>query len=161
MSIERLRAIHAEMGTIIASMGGGGTVATNGSGPIADDRELDSQYGNPEVRFDPKRWTGASYKGRKYSECPSDFLETLASFLDWSAGKDEASGDPELVKKAGYRRRDSSRARGWARRNAGKTPAPARGSGLDGIPDTGDDEPPPTFTGETGAGGDDGDGIPF
>lgn len=97
-------------------------------GAVADDRDLDSQYGDPEVRFDPKRWDGPSYVGKRYSECPSDYLDTLAGFLDWSAGKDESSGDEKKVKNASYRRRDAARARGWSRRNAGQRaePPPSR-----------------------------------
>jgi hypothetical protein len=145
MSIERLTQLHAEMGRIIAGMGGGASPG----GAVASDRDLDSQYGDPEVRFDPKRWTGESWKGAKFSECPPAFLECLAEFFDWSAGKDEASGDPDLVKKAGYRRKDAARARGWARRNASKPQQPRQAAGLDGLPDT------PT------GGGDADDDIPF
>lgn len=88
---------------------------------IAPDSDLDGQYGDPEVRADSPQWIkqgGDSYKGMRYSLCPPDYLEALASFMDWQAGKDEATGDPEKLKYAGYKRRDASRARGWAKRNA-------------------------------------------
>lgn len=97
---------------------------------VADDADLDSQYGNPEVRSDPKRWQGESMKGRLFSECSSEYLGMLAGLLDWQAQKDEeknnvsSSGKPT----APYKRRDAARARGWAKRNEGKTvvtkPAP-------------------------------------
>jgi hypothetical protein len=93
--------------------------------PVADDADLDGEWGAPAVRKDPKRWTGASYVGKKYSECPSDYLLQLAGLLDWQAGKDEEKGDTDSLKYAGYKRRDAARARGWAKRNAGKTFAPA------------------------------------
>lgn len=98
-------------------------LASGATSAVADDSDLDSQWGNPTVHKDPTLWIrggGASYVGRKYSECPSDYLLALAAFFDWQAGKDEATGDPEKLKYAGYKRRDSSRARGWAKRNAGK-----------------------------------------
>jgi hypothetical protein len=91
---------------------------------IAPDSDLDSQWGDPEVRKDSPQWIkmgGASYVGRKFSECPSDYLEALASFFDWKAGKDEAEGTPEKLKYAGYARKDAARARGHAKRNEGKT----------------------------------------
>lgn len=80
---------------------------------IADDADLDSQYGDPVIRRDPKRWTGESYVGSKFSETTPEYLEEVASFKDWQAGKDAAAGD---TKKAGYNRKDAARARGWAKR---------------------------------------------
>lgn len=56
---------------------------------IASDAELDSQYGNPEIRKDPPRWTGQSYAGARMSECPTDYLLNLAGFFDWKAQKDD------------------------------------------------------------------------
>lgn len=91
---------------------------------VAPDFDLDGQWGDPEVRKDSPQWIkngGASYVGRKFSECPSDYLEALAAFFDWKAGKDEATGEPEKLKYAGYARKDAARARGWAKRNKGKT----------------------------------------
>jgi hypothetical protein len=87
---------------------------------IAPDSDLDSQWGDPEVRKDSPQWLkmgGESYVGRRFSECPPDYLEALASFFDWKAGKDEAEGTPEKLKYAGYARKDAARARGWAKRD--------------------------------------------
>lgn len=84
---------------------------------VATDEDLDGPYGNPEVRFDPKRWKGPSYVGQKFSDCPSDYLECFADFADWLADKRRQEGDE---KKAGYAARDASRARGWAKRNNGQ-----------------------------------------
>lgn len=94
---------------------------------VASDFDLDSQYGNPEVRKDSPQWLklgGASYVGRRFSECPADYLESLASFFEWKAGKDEAEGTPEKLKYAGYARKDAGRARGWAKRNRENPPQP-------------------------------------
>lgn len=109
--------------------------------PIADDRDLDSQYGDPEVRRDPKDWTGASCVGLRYSQCPPEFLDMLAGLLDWqsrkSAEKNEmtANGKP----RADYLARDAARARGHAARlrakPAGRKPPPRQPPP--------DDEPPP------------------
>lgn len=92
---------------------------------VADDADLDGEWGAPAVRKDPKRWTGPSYVGKKYSECPSDYLLQLAGLLDWQAAKDKEKGDTDSLKYAGYKERDAARARGWAARNKGKTFAPA------------------------------------
>lgn len=86
------------------------------AGALADAADLDGQYGDPQVRKDPPRWSGASYAGKHYSECPPEYLETLAGLLDWQAGKDMEKGDEQSVKYAGYKRKDAARARGWAKR---------------------------------------------
>ncbi len=86
---------------------------------IASDRDLDSQYGNPEVKAkDPRDWTGDTMKGYRFSECPVEYLHLVADRLDYFAGREE---DP---KKARYNRLDASRARGWAQRltNGWKAP---------------------------------------
>lgn len=88
---------------------------------VASDSDLDSQYGNPEVRVDLKRWPKQSYKGRKYSECDPEFLDMLADFLDWSAGEskkkiDAGSQDSNEIKRAKFGPIDAARARGWAAR---------------------------------------------
>lgn len=87
------------------------------SGPrIADDRDLDSKYGDPAVKFNPKDWSGESFKGSPMSLCPPDFLDQLAESFDYFAEKNAGvlttSGQP----KAEFDRRAARRARGWARR---------------------------------------------
>jgi hypothetical protein len=80
---------------------------------VADDRDLDSQHGNGPVTFEPRDWSGEPCKGRPYSECPAPFLDMLAEVYDYFAEKADAEGD---AKKAGYKRKDAARARGWAKR---------------------------------------------
>jgi hypothetical protein len=87
---------------------------------IAPDSDLDSQYGDPIIKAkDPRDWTGPSMKGRRFSECSSEYLELVAKRLDFFAeqsekeGKLASNGKPE----APYRRRDAARARGWAKRH--------------------------------------------
>lgn len=94
---------------------------------VADDRDLDGAHGNPEIRAkDPRDWSGPPMKGRRFSECPADYLEMVAERFDYFAGKND---DP---KKAAYERLDAARARGWAKRvREGKVPVGAgAGAGM-------------------------------
>jgi len=130
----------------------GAPAATAPAGPatsiIASDSELDSQYGDPEVRKDPPKWDGAIYAGHRYSQTTPEYLDSLAGFFDWKAGKyDEAAnaapGTPEAeakVKYARYARKDAARARGWAKRlRAGWKPAAANEGGGDDFTDDADE----------------------
>lgn len=88
-----------------------------GSGAIASDAEMAGKYGDPEVRFDPRDWSGESFKRSKFSECPADYLDLLAVVLDGFA---EQESD---AKKKTYKLRDARLARGWAaRKRAGWRP---------------------------------------
>lgn len=80
---------------------------------VAPDSDLDSQYGDERIKFDPRDWKGSSMKGATMSECPPEYLESLATSFDWFARKNADNGDS---KKAGYDKRSAARARGWARR---------------------------------------------
>lgn len=93
---------------------------------VADDRDLDSQYGNPEVKFNPRDWTGPSFKGARMSECDPTFLLMLADTFDYFADKAEENDERTSGGKAvaPYKRKDAARARGWAKRiQDGKVPA--------------------------------------
>lgn len=84
---------------------------------VASDRELDGQHGDPVLRFTVRDWTGPTYKGRRFSECPADLLDMIAASLDYFAMKAEESGEQYRGKSvAPYKRADAARARGWARR---------------------------------------------
>lgn len=109
----QLDRIEAKLDQLLAAKSAARPASFGGVAPASD---LDGEWGNPEVRKDPPRWDGPSFAGRKYSECPADFLESLAGFLDWAAGKDEETGDAQKLKYAGYKRKDAARARGWAAR---------------------------------------------
>ena len=89
-------------------------------GTVADDGDLDGQWGDPVVRKDPPRWKGQSWVGSTYSACPSDFLTDLAGFLDWCSKKEATT--PGKEKYSAYSAKDAARARGWAKRNAGQLP---------------------------------------
>jgi len=99
-----------------------------GGGEVASDRDLDGPHGNQAVRKDPKRWNverDGSYVGCKWSECPPEYLETLAGFKDWQAQQDDKKGDEDSKRKASFSRLDAKRMRGWAQRlrNGWKAPA--------------------------------------
>lgn len=94
--------------------------------PIADDRDLDSQWGDPIVKFNPRDWTGDDCKGRHLSECPAAFLDLLASTFDYFAMKAEENDERTDAGKpvAQYKHKDAARARGWAKRvRDGRVPA--------------------------------------
>ena len=122
-----------------ATSGGGGGQSDRVQ--AASDADLDGQHGNPEVRYDPKdkHWSGASYVGRRFSECPADYLDAMAKSLEASAyglekGAEEDPTDAEAKrKKARFKRLDAARAKGWAARvRAGRvshTMVPARSDG--------------------------------
>lgn len=84
----------------------------------ADDRDLDGKWGDPEVRFEPRDWTGDRCKGRKFSQCPAPFLDLMAEALDYFAAqsdaKDEKTDKGKRVSE--FKRADAARARGWAKR---------------------------------------------
>lgn len=96
--------------------------------PVASDRDLDGRYGNPQVKFMPRDWTGPSFVGRPMSECPADLLDLLAETFEYFARKSDEAG--ELTNKnkpvGDYKRQDAARARGWAKRiRDGKVPPPS------------------------------------
>ena len=141
----RLAAIEARLAALEA-----GVPAAKATSGIADDAELDSPFGDPLVKKDPKRWLeqgGESYAGSHMSQCPSDYLRMLASLFDWMADKDEEKGKTyknrkgEDVPTAPLNRRAAAKARGWARRNEGKTAAPVRAQAAQ-VSATADDEIP-------------------
>lgn len=97
---------------------------------VADDRDLDGQYGDPVLKFTPRDWTGDPYKDRKFSECPADLLDLVAETLDYFAKKAEEKGEKTSGGKdvAPFKRLDAARARGWAARvRAGRVPVTTGG----------------------------------
>ena len=104
--------------------------AAQATAAVADASDLDSQWGDPEVKRDPPSWTkkgGPPVAPRAMSQGPADWLDAVASFYDWQAGKDDETRKTytnkkgEEVETAPFKRRDAARARGWsARVRAGK-----------------------------------------
>ena len=118
-AIDLLKSIDASLKTLVRRLppapaqGGGGSCA------VASDADLDGKYGDPEVKAkDPRDWLGPTMKGRRFSECPPDYLDMVASRLDYFAeradedGKTATNGKPV----GHYNRLDAARARGWAKR---------------------------------------------
>lgn len=118
--LDVLRSIDASLKTLVAlsQKRQAQTQAAASRNVVATDRDLDGKYGNPEIKFNPRDWTGPSCKGRRMSECPADFLELVAETFDYFARqadeKDERTDSGKPV--AGYKRADAARARGWAKR---------------------------------------------
>ena len=85
---------------------------------IASDKDLDGKYGDPKVTFDPRDWTGPSFKGCNLSQCPAEFLDLLAETYAYFALKNETAGavTDKGKPKAEFDRRSEGRARGWAKR---------------------------------------------
>src|SRR5579859_8084351 len=62
--------------------------AANGAARIATDSEIDDpEWGDKEIRKDPPRWKGESFKGQRWSQTTPEYLDALAGFLDWASGK--------------------------------------------------------------------------
>ena len=123
-AIDLLRSIDASLKLLVEVAATTTPQKTGGQSDVASDRDLDGQYGDPEVRYTVSRWDGEQHKGQKFSECPADFLGALASLLDWTA--DQAEDENKMTNAgkpvAPYRRMDAARARGWAKRNRAKPP---------------------------------------
>lgn len=86
---------------------------------VANDADLDSQWGDPIVRAkDPRDWSKESQIGKPFSECPPEYLDLVAARLDYFAERAEAEGTLTTTGKpvAPFNRRDAARARGWAAR---------------------------------------------
>ena len=108
------------------------TSAPAKSEAVASDRDLDGKYGDPEVKFDPRDWSGDSCKGLHMSACPAEFLDLLAETFDYFAQKAEDAKEVTSSGKAvaPYKRADAARARGWAKRiRSGPTKASGRPDG--------------------------------
>ena len=98
--------------------------AAANSPAIADDKDLDSQYGDETVKFSPKDWSGDSIKGLTMSRCPPAALDLLANAFDYFAKRNEGQLTDKRKPKSDYDRRSAARARGWAKRlRAGWKPA--------------------------------------
>lgn len=95
--------------------------------PVADDAELDGQYGDPTVRKMPsdKYWKGEDFTGQPLSACPPEFLDAYAKYKTACAFMSAKDPDEKKQKYAEYDRRDAARARGWARRARAAAEEPA------------------------------------
>ena len=123
-AVELLRSIDASLKLLIRF------ASANAPKLVADDTDLDGKYGDPLMRFLPRDWAGADYKGRHFSECPAELLEMAAETFDYFARQAEEKNEVTDKGKpvAQYKRLDAARARGWAKRiREGRAPTPAIG----------------------------------
>jgi hypothetical protein len=161
----RVQALETTIAALKAVFVGGSAGVGGAGGEVATDRELDSQYGDEQVRKSPKKWLengGHDYKGYKLSQCPADFLEEFASLQDWMASKDDESGKMYQPKggKAPYPmsrfgRKTARLARGWAKRiREGWKPKALAPMGAES-------KEPDAFAQNGGSFGDDDGGDPF
>lgn len=124
---DRLDRIERKLDTLLAALktNSAQRPSVNGAGAPAAaqdiDADIDGPRGDPEVRFMPKRWTGADCKGMKFSACEPDFLDMLADAYEWFAQRDDESGavDKNGTPKSRWSRLDAARARAWASRLRG------------------------------------------
>jgi hypothetical protein len=134
---EQLDRIERQLAAIAAHLGIGAKPAAGAfraAAQVATDSDLDGQYGNPEIRRDPKDWKGESFVGRCFSDCPAEYLDLVANLNDWRAKKDDEAGAAGEVnsknkpKDGHFARLDAARARGWAARarSAPRPKAPPR-----------------------------------
>ena len=144
--LQVLLSIEALLQRLVAVAGSGArpqaSAATTGT--VAPDRDLDGKYGNPIIKAkDPRDWTGPTMKGRRFSDCPADYLDLVAARLDYFADQAEAEGKLTTNGKpvAPYNRADAARARGWAKRIRSGVHTP--GAVSSGPPDE-DWGPPPS-----------------
>lgn len=130
--------ILSTLRAIQASLAAGSSSGASGSAgaDVATDAEMDGPYGDPAIKSDPKRWEGPSFAGCNYSECPPDYLDVVAGFKDWQAGKDDAAKavDNKNRPKSQWARKDAKLARGWAARKRAGWQAPTRAAQPAGEP---------------------------
>lgn len=111
---DKLAAIESKLDKVLKA-----TLSQSG-GEVADDRDLDSEWGDPVIKFDLREtdWQGASMEGKRFSQCPVEWLDAKAksdaSYAEYLRGPKK--GTDEDLKKATYREKDAARARGWAKR---------------------------------------------
>ena len=85
---------------------------------IADTSELDSDFGDPVIKWDPKKWVHPSRVGSSFSHCTPEELDDIAADRDRYAayldqkGEVDAKGRP----KSYFAKKDARLARGWAAR---------------------------------------------
>ncbi len=75
--------------------------------------DIDGRYGDPVIKFDPKRWNGDSFVGKKLSQCSIEYLEVFAEFKEWAAANPLEGKEPKYVE---YDRKDGLLARAWIER---------------------------------------------
>jgi hypothetical protein len=123
---DRLDRLEQKLDAILTALktsGGGARSASASAGGGQElDADIDGPRGDPEVRFVPKRWTGADHKGRTFSASEPEFLDMLADAYDWFAQRDDEQNavDKNGGPKSKWSRLDAARARAWSARLRGQ-----------------------------------------
>lgn len=81
------------------------------TGLYASDDEIE-RNNKDTVKFDPKRWTGPSHKGKRWRDCSPEFLDVYAEAIQYSADHPK----PDRTKYVDFDKRDARHLRSWARR---------------------------------------------
>lgn len=108
--MDRLTVIEARLSARTTSS------AAHAAAPVVN---IDGEYGDPVVKWPTNKWNGPSMDGRKFSECPAEFLLLEADWLE-QKGRNPRAGKEQ------YAPRDlenAAKARAWAARNAANPPA--------------------------------------
>lgn len=129
-----LRSIDASLKTLVGvSRAGRPQAPADGPAPA---RDLDGPYGDPIVKArDPKDWTGEPQQGKRFSECPAEYLDMVADRLDYFSSQNKGETE-EDQKKLRFNKLDSARARGWAARiRAGYKPPTSAPTGSTDFPE--------------------------
>lgn len=126
IAIGLLQSIDATLKELLA-LSKSKRVAASSAANVANDADLDSQYGDEKIKTKPRDWTGDFVGGQTMSESDPAMLDLLAERFDYFAGKEETEGATTSTgkPKAPYSRTSAKRARGWAARlRAGWKPKP-------------------------------------
>jgi hypothetical protein len=113
--LDEMRKQTALLERIAAALSGGASATA--SAPRVD---LDGAHGNPPIKAkDPRDWSGPPMTGKRFSECPPEYLDLLAERYEFFAN------DPTKAEKRRFNELDAARARGWAARLRAGWTAPA------------------------------------
>jgi hypothetical protein len=144
--LRRLEIIEAKVDRLLAAVP---SAAASASGDALPDHQLDNAWADKEIKKDPKRYSGPTMVGLRYSQAPAAWHEAQASFLDWKAEQGRKENPVRLNNNGKpWHEADTFEAkicRAWARRNSGRPmPAPAApGASHGGDFDSGGETPLP------------------
>jgi hypothetical protein len=108
--LARVVAAEAFIASLKAAIGGGSSTAE------ATDRELDAQYGDPQIKYAAKDWAGELVVGRRLSQTSIEYLEYLIDSNEDYSRYLRDKGDAKSLKTLGFKTKETKLARGWLRR---------------------------------------------
>ena len=118
---DRVVALETWKANVLAAFGGGpGGGGEARGGAVAEDAELDSQRGDPRIKYGLKEkyWPAQPdpFVGKTYSQTTPEYLDATAKYLDACGYVFERKDTEAERKKAHWKYIDAGRARGWAKR---------------------------------------------